>query len=217
MSKKKIAIIIVVTLVVLALIAGISWWAINSQNTNNEKEAKNISKVAKLYSELKEKGAYRATIELDDKNVIQYAKKDNKAYLDTNYNWQNSKFIIKDGNSYLLVKEQQAYYTYRNNETELGKIENPLNRIKNSEYKEGKEKIDGKEYKYEEYQGITDFLMKETENVDEQTSKTRFYFNGDKLVYIKTITGDYQEILKVNISYTVDDKLFEIPAEYKEA
>ncbi len=51
---------------------------------------------------------------------------------------------------------------------------------------------------------------------EEQKAKTRFYFNKDQLVYIKTIIGNEQEILKVEMSDKVDDKLFEIPSEYKE-
>lgn len=49
-----------------------------------------------------------------------------------------------------------------------------------------------------------------------QEVKTRFYFDNNNLVYIKTIIGNKQEIFKVNISYDVDSKLFEIPSDYKE-
>ena len=51
---------------------------------------------------------------------------------------------------------------------------------------------------------------------EDQEVKTRFYFDGDKLVYIKTIIGDKQELLKVDISDNVDNNLFEIPSDYKE-
>ena len=50
---------------------------------------------------------------------------------------------------------------------------------------------------------------------DEEKAKTRFYFEGDQLVYIKTIIEDEQELLKVDISNQVDEKLFEIPSDYE--
>ena len=59
--------------------------------------------------------------------------------------------------------------------------------------------------------------MMDTSDLEEdQEVKTRFYFDGDKLVYIKKIIGDKQELLKVDISDNVDNNLFEIPSDYKE-
>ena len=47
--------------------------------------------------------------------------------------------------------------------------------------------------------------------------KTRFYFKGNKLVYIKTIiSDDNQQLLKIDYSEKVDSGLFEIPSDYKE-
>ena len=91
-----------------------------------------------------------------------------------------------------------------------------LETIKENQYTQGKEKIEGKEYPYEEYEGVAEFLMKEITTAEEETAKTRFYFMKDQLVYIKTMVGDYQEILKVEVSDEVEDKWFEIPSEYKE-
>lgn len=218
MSKKKIILIVIITiLAVLAITGGIIWFVFNNQNQSEREQQRETLKIDKLYTELQEKQAYQMTLKLDDENEIFYVKKDQKAYIDTKYQGQNSKFIIKDGNSYLLLDDQKVYYTYQNNETDLGKIESPLEMAKNSECQKGKEKINKKEYQYEEYEGITDFLMKDIETQAEQTVKTRFYFNGNKLAYIKTIVGNYEETLKVDISYAIDEKLLEIPADYKEA
>lgn len=169
-----------------------------------------------MHSKLIEKQTYGITTTLDNENAIYYAKKDNKAYNETTRNGKKSKFIVKDGNSYLVVDDQQAYYTYQNNETDLNKVISQLEEVKDKTYTEGKEKIEGKKYDYEEYEKVTEFLMKDINNIDEQKTKTRFYFDGDKLVYIKTIVGDYEETLKVDISYEVDNKLFEIPSTYKQ-
>ena len=58
-------------------------------------------------------------------------------------------------------------------------------------------------------------MMKENETTGSEV-KTRFYFNGLKLVYIKTITNDTEELLKVDLSYKVQNQNFEIPSNYVE-
>ena len=47
--------------------------------------------------------------------------------------------------------------------------------------------------------------------------KTRFYFDkDDNLVYIQTIKGVTQELLKIRLEKEVDDSIFEIPSNYAE-
>lgn len=215
-KKKKIILIVVIIILTLAIMAGVVWW-IGFKSKEREKTfSAETSKTNQLYTELTEKQAYSFCTELDEKNTSYYAKRDNMAYIDSIYQGNQSKIVIKEGNTYLLAEDQKAYYTYQNNEVDLKKIELQLESIKEAEYIKGKEKINGKQYDYEEYEGITEFLIKNIENIEEQATKTRFYFEGDKLVYIKTTVGDYEEILKVKISYDVDNKLFEIPSEYKQ-
>lgn len=212
-SKKRNLIMITIILVV---IVGIICWISLGRKSKETLLDGNTSKVANLYAELKQAQAYSMTTTLNEQNNLYYAKKGNMAYVNICEQGKNSKYIIKNGNSYLLLEDQKTYYTYSNNETNLGKIEVPLETLKNSQYVEGKEKIEGKQYQYEEYEGITEFLIKDvTEQAEE--AKTRLYFDGNKLEYIKTTVGAYQELLKVDISYKVDDKLFELPSDYKEA
>lgn len=193
---------------------GIIWW-ITSTASKTPLEG-STSKVKQLYSELAEKPSYRFKTTLDDKNEIFYAKKENKAYINTIYQGKKTKFIIKEGNTYFLVDDSKEYYTYHNNEIDLEKIVLQLETIKENQYIQGKEKIEGKEYQYEEYEAVAEFLMKEITTTEKETAKTRFYFIGNQLAYIKTMVGDYQETLKVEISNQVEDKWFEIPPEYKE-
>ena len=82
--------------------------------------------------------------------------------------------------------------------------------------KREKEKIENKTYTYEEYNTVTKFVMMDNSENEGQEIKTKFYFDGNKLEYIKTIVGNKQELLKVDISDDVDNNLFEIPSEYKE-
>ncbi len=217
MSKKKIVLIIIAIIVVLASAAGLIAWIGLGTKTENKMLEGDTSKVSKLYDELVEKQTYSFTIKLDDNSQVYYAKKEDMAYIEASYQGDSSKMLVKDGNSYLLLEDEKVYYTYQNNETDLERILLQLEEAKEKQYKEGKEKIEGKEYRYEEYEGISEFLMKEDISTEEeQKAKTRFYFNKDQLVYIKTIIGNEQEILKVEMSDKVDDKLFEIPSEYKE-
>lgn len=213
MEKKKIILIAVISIILIVSIVGVTIFLVNK---NNSVESNDL-KTAKLYDDLKSKSAYSFTITLDENNKMYYAKNNDTAYIDTLYESDESKFIVRDGNSYLLNDSDKVYYTYKNNETDLKKIEQQLESIKDLECVQGTEKIENKQYKYEEYAVETDFLFKFFEDSDMKNVKTRFYYDGDRLAYIKTIVGDYQELLKVDISYKVDNKLFEIPSDYEEA
>lgn len=217
MNKKKKIILIVVAIIVILVMVGILIYEVgfSKKAENNVSDGKE-SKVSVLYSELNSKQVYGFTTTLDEQNIVYYAKKDNMAYIKTTYQGKESKFIIKDGNSYLIVDDQKTYYTYQNNEVDLEKIVLQLEKAKNTEYVKGKETIENKQYEYEEYDENMEFLVNSVEQAEEQAAKTRFYFDGNKLVYIKTIIGDYEELLKVEISDNVDDSLFEIPSDYQE-
>lgn len=59
------------------------------------------------------------------------------------------------------------------------------------------------------------FLINYKATIDESKTKTRLYFEGNNLKYIKTYIGDIEQLLKVEMSYNVDDSVsFEIPKEY---
>ena len=96
-------------------------------------------------------------------------------------------------------------------------LNNQLNEIiQSQEPEKGQEKIDGKNYRYEEYKGVSDFLMNTDESISEENTNTRFYFDGDDLEYIKTIMEDTSELIRVDVSYDVSDNIFEIPSEFQE-
>ena len=216
-KKKKIIIISVVSIIVIALIVGLIIFFVNRNNNGEEGTtiASNSSKIAKLYEDLSKEQSFSFTTTLDDNNKETYAKNDNTAYTDTIYDGEESKFIIRDGNSYLLRDSDKVYYTYQNNEVNLNKVLEQLNEIKDTELIEGKEEIEGRNYDYEEYTGITNFAIKLTDDNNSEDVKTRFYFDGNDLVYIKTIIGNNQELLSVEISNDVDSSLFEIPEDYR--
>lgn len=211
MSKNKKIIIISSIIAVIVIIVAVLIYCM----VFNYFEEDATSKVNKLYTQLQEKSVYSFSITLDEENNMYYAKNDNSAYVDTINKGNESKFIIKDGNSYLLSDDDKTYYTYKNNETELEKIILTLEKLKDMSYAKGKEQIENRQYQYEEYETVTDFSFKNISEQGKQTAKTRFYFDGNKLVYIKTIIGNEQEILKVKISDEVDENLFQIPSDYQ--
>lgn len=217
-KKKKIIIISVVSLVIIALIVGLIIFFVNRNNNVGEggTTPANSTKMAKLYSNLSNEEVFSFTTVKDENNREIYAKSNNAAYTDTIYDGEESKYIIKDGNSYLLKDDDKVYYTYQNNEINLNKVLEQLSEIQDSELTEGTEEIEGKKYEYEEYSGFTNFAITITDdNSDIDNTKTRFYFDGNDLVYIKTIVGNSQELLSVEISNDVDNNLFEIPEDYR--
>ena len=214
-KKKKIVIISIVIVIIIALIVGVIIF-LNTRNSNGDsKTSSGTTKISNLYDNLSKEKMFSFTTIIDDNNKEVYAKSSNVAYIDTIYNGDESKFVIKDGNSYLLNDDSKIYYTYQNNDVNFNKVLEQLDEIKNAELVEGKEEIEGKEYYYEEYSGFTNFAFKLSDTETEDV-KTRFYFDGNDLVYIKTIIGDTQELLKIEITDKVDSTLFEIPTDYRE-
>jgi len=222
-KKKKIIIIVAGVIILVAIIAIILFFAIKGNNENGQ-----ASKLNAYYEKLQDSSTYSFSVSLDDKNNISYQKQSNKAYINTNYQGINSKYIIRDGNTYLLRDNDKVYYTYSNNETDLYMIEMILSDIKDNEVVTGKEKIENKNYYYEEFKGMSQFYFGDINNIGTEESnqtqeeieskvKTRFYFNNNDLVYIKTIIDDNtQQLLKVDYSKKVDNNLVNVPSDYKE-
>ena len=160
-------------------------------------------------------------------NKIITAKKGDKTKIDMYNSGNYTTTLIKDGNTYLISHEEKEYYTYTNNKIDEEILTEELKRIVEKEYKVGREKVYGKTYYYEEFSGITDFLIESYKDMDIETAKTRFYFKGKDLRFIKTIyqtvnpdtgeTTNIEELLKTNIEYNVEDNIFEIPSEYAES
>lgn len=209
-NKKVIIIFIIIAIVAVCL--GIISCFLLVPNTSKELSFS----INELYESLKQEQAYSINLTLDENNKSLYAKQSNIAYLDDILNGVETEMLIKNGNTYLIKDEDKVYYVYKNNETNLNKIEDILEALKDKEYQTGEEKIDNKSYSYIEFNQLTDFAIMNTSNIKSDTKKTRFYFDGKDLKYIKTIAGNKEELLKVTISRDVDNKLFQIPSDYEE-
>lgn len=216
MLKNKTIISIAIVVAIIIVIGVFGYFILNNSKMGSI-IASEESKTMELYNNLKNEGSYKFLAELNDENKIMYIKKDEKAYIEETFDGETSKFIIKDGNTYLLQDDEEQYYTYSNNESDLKLIENELNQIEGLEATLGREKVNNKSYDYEQYEFVTAFAMLDWTKREQEGIKTRFYFEENNLMYIKTLIGDTEELLKVNISKdNINDDLFEIPSDYQE-
>ena len=216
-KNKKILIAIISIILILAIIFGIVFLVSKNKqgNTNEIQEAK---KTEKVYEEVSKANQITFTCTLDDKNKETIIVKDNNAYKETTKDGKTSRYIVKDGNTYFLDADSKKYYTYNNNTSILIELKQQLEKLQDLSKEEGKERIKGKNYSYEEFEQYQGFLINNKIAVTDLTkAKTRIYYDNDKIVYIKTIAGDEKELLKVDISYNqVNDDYFNIPDEYKD-
>lgn len=213
MEKKQKIFIISICVIVAIIIVGLIVYAITTSRT----ESANENRLANMYEKMMQDKTYSITFQLDDNNKYTVSRKGDVANIDTYNNGDHTTNIIRDGNTYLLMYSTKRYYTYQNNVIGLGELPNQLNEmIQNQQPEKGQEKIDGHNYRYEEYKGVSDFLMNTDENVIEENTNTRFYFDGDNLKYIQTIMEDKSELIRVEVSYDVDDTIFEIPSDFEE-
>lgn len=213
MDKKQKIFIISVCVIVAIIIVGLIVYLL----TTNQEENVTKNRLANMYEKMMQNETYSITFQLNDNNKYTVSRKGDTANIDTYNDGSHTTNIVKDGNTYLLMYNTKRYYTYQNNVTGLGEISNQLNEIiQSQEPEKGQEEVNGKNYRYEEYKGVSDFLMNTDDGISEEDTNTRFYFDGDDLKYIRTIMGDKSELISVDISYDVNDSVFEIPSDFQE-
>lgn len=205
--KKNIMSLVIIILIVV--IVGITMSTKIKEN--------NVKRFDKIYKELEASQTYLFEMVQSDDNKTVMAKKGDKTIIDQYSKDSHTTTIIKDNNTYLVLHDREEYYVYENNNIEQSILTDGMKEITNKKFTTGKEKIDGKNFSYEEYSGSTMFMTATTLDMNEEDIKTRFYFdNDDNLVYIRTIKGANQELLKIKIQKEVDDSIFEIPSNYAE-
>ena len=215
MKKNKRISLIAVILVIIGIIFIISK-IINSKSSDEQK-------LAKIYEDLKSSQSYYFQMEINSNNKIIMAQKGDKTIIDQ-YSKEgedsvqsHTTTLIKDNNTYLILHDRKEYYVYEENNVDQTILIDGIKEIMSKDFTRGNEKVRGKKYDYEEYNGSSMFMVSNTLNIDENEVKTRFYFDkNDNLVYIKTINGDDNELLKISLTKDVDDAMFEIPSDYAE-
>lgn len=215
MRKNKRIPLIVVILVIIVIIFGIS-------KLLSQKDGQ-TQKLAKIYDDLNSNQTYLFEMEQNSNNKIIMAKKEDKTIIDQYSKDSETKIeshtttLVKDNNTYLILHDRKEYYVYEQNNVEQNILTDGIKEVVDKDFTTGEEKVKGKKYDYEEYNGSTMFMITNTLELNEADIKTRFYFdkNGN-LTYIKTIYGEDEELLKVNLEKDVDDSIFEIPSDYAE-
>lgn len=210
------AIVILIIIVIVGIIIGI----IATKKSDG-------SKLNKIYEQMIRNNTYVFTrYDLEEKNKIITSRKIDKTMIDMYNSGEHISTLILNGDTYLIFHENQEYYTYSNNSKDAEILTDELKEIIQLEYTTGKEKIYGKTYNYEEYKGVSNFLIYSNKDMDVDSIRTRFYFKGKDLVYLKTIydvvnedTGERtqsEELQTVNVDFEVKDDVFTIPENYAE-
>lgn len=215
MKKNKRIFLIVIVILIIAIIFGI----VKIVNKNSPKE----QRLSKIYQDLEDSQTYLFEIEKNNNNKTIMAKKGDKTIIDqytknSETNVENhTTTLVKDNNTYLILHDRKEYYVYTENNVEQTIVTDGLKEIISKSYTTGTEKIKGKKYSYEEYDGSSMFMISNLININDTNVKTRFYFDSkNNLTYIKTILDNKQELLKVTLEKDVKDSIFEIPSDYAE-
>ena len=189
-NKLKKPMIIIGIIILVVVIIGVIIFALSSKNKTNKTEQTESVEIQKNYEKIANSKEMTFTTTLDENNRETIVIKDGQAYKETTRNGVTYKYIVKGNDTYFVEMSSNT----------------------------GKEKVNGKNYQYEEFEKYQDFLINNKIAVTDLTkAKTRIYYDNDKIVYIKTIAGDEEELLKVDISYgTVKNDYFNIPSEYKD-
>lgn len=217
MNKKILAGIIATIIIIITVIIVV---------VTIKKQPK-VSKLSNVYQKMIENQTYSFTrYDFEEKNKTITSRKADKTLIDMYNSGEHLSTLILEGDTYLILHENKEYSVYVNNSQDEEILTKELEEITKLEYTEGKEKIYGKTYKYEEYKGVSNFLIYADNNMDTNSIKTRFYFNGKDLVYLKTMydivnaeTGErkqVEELQTVKVEYEVEDKIFNIPENYAE-
>ena len=217
-NKLKKPMIIIGIIILVVVIIGVIIFAISSKNKKNKTEQTESVEIQKNYEKIANSKEMTFTTTLDENNRETIVIKDGQAYKETTRKGVTYKYIVKGNDTYFVDDSNKTYYTYKNNTEISTEIQQKLSKLKEMSSNTGKEKVNGKNYQYEEFEKYQDFLINNKIAVTDLTkAKTRIYYDNDKIVYIKTIAGDEEELLKVDISYgTVKNDYFNIPSEYKD-
>lgn len=217
-NKLKKTMIIIGIIILVVVIIGVIIFALSSKNKTNKTEQTESVEIQKNYEKIANSKEMTFTTTLDENNRETIVIKDGQAYKETTRNGVTYKYIVKGNDTYFVDDSNKTYYTYKNNTEISTEIQQKLSKLKEMSSNTGKEKVKGKNYQYEEFEKYQDFLINNKIAVTDLTkAKTRIYYDNDKIVYIKTIAGDEEELLKVDISYgNVKNDYFNIPSEYKD-
>ena len=208
--------ILIISIVVLAII-GIVAIVIFTGNDNAKKvEQENIeeengtSKLEKIQEKILSTQNYSISLTLNNDNYKIISKNGNSVKIEVKDEGKEKSYIVKNGNTYLLSENSQKYNEYENNTSMLNTFESNIQDILKRKYAIGTESIENKEYRYEEFENTSAFLINYKGNVDNNNTKTRLYFEGNNLKYVKTYVGKIEQLLKVNLEFNTQKGEYDV-------
>lgn len=222
MNKKVIIIIVISVVLLIASIFGLSFIFSRSQEKEERTNTSNATSInslkptlSKIYEKMLQGQIYTFSLILDDNNKTVTVRNGEKARIDFYENGVHITNIVKGGMTYQLMHKEKQYYEYGSNTVILTNLLRKFERTKeNVKPQKGEETLNNVLYYYEEYPGTAEFLFNNP-GIDTKQASTKFYYQDDKLVYIKTILPDKEELLKVDMSYTSGNTSFDVPTDYK--
>ena len=178
-------------------------------------------RVISMYQNLLNKPQFTFTLEEIANNFKIVVSQDRgNLSIDMNSADEHTTSLAINGDSYFIMHDSQEYYDYGSEEVEANIVTTGLKEITKKGYNNGKEEIYGKNYYYEEYENDDANFVMYTNHNETSNIKTRFYFDGNDIKYIKNIiTTDEdvaEELLKITLNYNVDENVFKIPDDYAE-
>lgn len=211
MQKSKKFIVTILIMIILCIVAvGL---IINFNNND---------RVLKMYNNLLQSDGFVLSMEevnSDYKYNMKISQKDNNVYIDMNSESEHTSTLIVNDYAYFIMHNDKQYFVYNSENVDGDIIVSGLKNAVDQEYNSGTEFVYGKEYYYEEYSNITAFLIL-LDDSEEENVKTRFYFDNSDIAYIKNVIKNNgqieEEIIKVSLTYDVDNSIFEIPNDYSE-
>ena len=211
MSKKTIIVAIsIIFLLIIALILII----------NGEKK----SRVKKMYEKILKSQEYTFSMEETTTEInykVSMAQRGKDVSIDMYSDEEHTTTLILENKSYFVMHNEKEYYDYGEEKIDSDIVLSSLKNITNNQFEKGKEEINGNTLYYEEYENEDmDFII--FANINESSNvKTRFYFNGNDICYIKNIVesedGNQEELIKTNLKFKIDEAVFVIPEDYAEA
>lgn len=177
-----------------------------------------------MYEKIKSEQNFTFSMEEKGEEIdykVSMSQKGNDVSIDMYSDGEHTTTLILKNASYYIMHEEQEYYDFGGEEVDADILIDGLQQITQKKHTTGNEEIDGSMYYYEEFENDgSSFIIFPDINEDTKI-KTRFYFDGDNIKYIKNIITNNEEkeeeLIKAELKYSVDEKLFQLPEDYAEA
>ena len=215
-KNKKLIIGIIIAIVVIAVI-GIALLFANNGGEGQENKPENTNKnygidsLESLNNKLLEIKNYSFKTELNEENYKKTSRNNESLQLEIDDEGKKQTYIVNKGNTYLFVDSTKKYYKYENNTSMLNELENKVSNLQKDRFEVGTVTIEGKDYTYQEYEKTSAFLINYKKNINNNKTKTRFYFANGNLQYIKTYVGQIEQLLKVELEFNNQNGQYKVP------